>query len=571
VRYVLVDEYQDTNYLQQQILTGLASATRNLCVVGDEDQSLYRFRGATVRNILEFPALFPECKVVKLTTNYRSHQTIVHAYDRWMASADWSNPAGRPFRYDKTITPDPNTDFPHYPAVFAIHGVDRGDEARRFADLVAYLKAEGVIEDFSQVALLLRSVRADHSGPYVDALQAKGIPAFCPRARTYFDNDEIRAMVGCFALLLGYHGAERGDLSGFALQELAAYVDGCIVEVAQRYRPPHPLAAALRGLVAEIQGLQEGQSLDVRPADYFYRLLAGEPFLTFVKDENRARTLAIFSQLLNAFQNYSHYSVITYRNREHLRDHLFNSFLRLLHDGGINDYEDPDQPFPRGYVQVLTIHQSKGLEFPVVAVGSLTVQVSSDKQVDRHLQPFYHRPPFEPERRITEFDRMRLHYVAFSRAEKLLVLTTTGQPKPHFNAIVQGQPQWPYVQQQLLAAQRFAIKDRVPVKKRYSFTGDVTVYETCPRQYQFFREYDFTPSRSAVIFFGLLVHQTIEEVHRIVLDGGLDTLDDARIIALFEHTFAVLTLAFRSNLAGGGGMGVGCAGGRVYHNERAGR
>ena len=82
-----------------------------------------------------------------------------------------------------------------------------------------------------------------------------------------------------------------------------------------------------------------------------------------------------------------------------------------------------------------------------------------------------------------------------------------------------------------------------PYKRSYSFTGDLKIYETCPRQYQFFREYDFTPSRSAVIFFGLLVHQTIEEVHRIVIDGHIDSLNNARIRELFERTFRFLCLS----------------------------
>ena len=81
------------------------------------------------------------------------------------------------------------------------------------------------------------------------------------------------------------------------------------------------------------------------------------------------------------------------------------------------------------------------------------------------------------------------------------------------------------------------------IKKTYSFTGDLRIYETCPRQYQFFREYDFTPSRSAVIFFGLLVHQSIEEIHRIALDGRLDMLDEAHIRDLFERSFQILCLS----------------------------
>jgi DNA helicase-2/ATP-dependent DNA helicase PcrA len=230
--HVLVDEYQDTNALQADILEGMrpAGTPRNLTVVGDDAQAIYGFRAATVRNILEFPQRFPGCSKVKLTTNYRSHEKIVAAYDRWMASADWSNPNGPPFRFDKTIEPDPQTEHPGYPAVFSIWGGDAQDEARRFADFVAYLKEQEVIVDYNQVALLLHSVRLNHSGPYIEALAKKGIPAFCPRARSYFENEEVRLMVGCFAVLFGYHGDGRGELRGRALQDLGRYTDECIVE-----------------------------------------------------------------------------------------------------------------------------------------------------------------------------------------------------------------------------------------------------------------------------------------------------------------------------------------------------
>lgn len=130
------------------------------------------------------------------------------------------------------------------------------------------------------------------------------------------------------------------------------------------YGEPHPLAKALQQFNGGIDRLTDGEGLDLRPADYLYRLLAFEPFASLVQNENRARNLAIFSQLLNIFQSYYHYTVVTFRNRVSLRFHLFNSFFRLLHEGGINEYEDPDQPFPKGYVQVMTIHQAKGLEFP---------------------------------------------------------------------------------------------------------------------------------------------------------------------------------------------------------------
>jgi len=542
IRHVLVDEYQDTNYIQEQILLKLTDASRNLCVVGDEDQSLYRFRGATVRNILEFSRRFHGCEIIKLTTNYRSHRAIIKRYDRWMSSVDWSNPGGAPFRYDKTIEADPEAEYPDYPAVVGIWGTNQRDEGERFADLVAFLRNSGVVADFSQVALLLHSVREEYSGPYIKALETKGIPSFCPRARAFFEIPAVRDMVACFALLFGWYGDGRGDVSKTAAA-LAGFVDDALVGLARRFAAPHPLALALQKWTGRIAALEDGESLDLRPADYFYRLLALEPFRTALENENTARNLAIFSRLLNVFQSYYHYTVVTHANRDSLRFHFFGSFLRLLFDGGINEYEDPDRPFPKGHVQIMTIHQSKGLEFPVVVVGSLAKQLSSAKRIDGDLAPFFHRPPFEPPKRITLFDRMRLHYVAFSRARKLLVLAGHKEPKPHFAPIWQGLPQWPYVEKELLAAQRFEMRERMPVKKSYSFTGDLRIYETCPRQYQFFREYDFTPSRSAVIFFGLLVHQSIEEIHRIAMDGRLDSLDEPRIRDIFERTFRFLSMS----------------------------
>lgn len=189
-----------------------------------------------------------------------------------MAAADWSNPRGLPFRYEKTIQPDPNGQYPDYPAIFAIWGKNARDEAERFADLVAFLKTNEVIADYSQVALLLHSVRQDHSGSYLDALQAKGIPAFCPRARTYFDNDEVRLMVACFAVIFGYYGEGRGEMTGQAVAALAQYVDAGIVELGRRYGHPHPLAVTLQRFVTDIASLQEGETLKLASGRLFLPL-----------------------------------------------------------------------------------------------------------------------------------------------------------------------------------------------------------------------------------------------------------------------------------------------------------
>ena len=88
LRYVMIDEYQDTNYVQEQLIFMIAEMHRNICVVGDDDQGLYRFRGATIRNILEFPSKWEGCVQYSLVENYRSEKDIVNFYNEWMQDTE---------------------------------------------------------------------------------------------------------------------------------------------------------------------------------------------------------------------------------------------------------------------------------------------------------------------------------------------------------------------------------------------------------------------------------------------------------------------------------------------------
>ena len=190
----------------------------------------------------------------------------------------------------------------------------------------------------------------------------------------------------------------------------------------------------------------------------------------------------------------------------------------------------------------MTIHQSKGLEFPVVVVDSLDRQFRVIKQIDRDLGEFYKRGTFETEKQMTKFDRMRHFYVAFSRAEKILVLSTHKRPKDWFIPIWEGLDQWPYVKKDTLKALRFELKQQFVPKKSYSISA-INVYETCPLQYLFYREYEFQPSRSAQILFGSLVHQTIEDVHKYCLEGKIDKITYDKIESWFNPvSYTHLTL-----------------------------
>ena len=307
IRHLLCDEYQDTSHAQERLLRRLARAHGNLCVVGDDDQSLYRFRGADVGNILEFPSRFPDCRVVRLTVNYRSHPSIVHAYDRWMASSDWSNPDPNlpPFRHDKTIVPRAANDG-DYPAVISIGGNDPWDEEEQLVDLLRFLKRNRVIGNYSQVALLLHSVREEVAGRYLDALDEGGIPAAVARAR------------------------------------------------------PLPLGSGRHG----------------------------------TRDE----------------------------------------------------------------VVVTTMHRSKGLEWDVAVVGSLDIRSANVDPVGRVLLPHTGRRGREPSERIAGFDHMRQHYVGFSRARRLLVLSAFESPRARFGPIWNAARRWTVLnarERRALARQRF--------------------------------------------------------------------------------------------------------------------
>ena len=179
IRYLICDEYQDTSYVQEMLLLRLTRSHGNICVVGDDDQSIYRFRGASVRNLLEFPEHFPNCHTVELGVNHRSHPDIVAFCTGWMATAaDWSNPdaGGRPFRHPKRITPHDPARHGDYPAVIRVRGRSAGNEGRQLAELLNFLKSREVIARYDQVALLLHSVKGPRATGYLDALERAGIP-----------------------------------------------------------------------------------------------------------------------------------------------------------------------------------------------------------------------------------------------------------------------------------------------------------------------------------------------------------------------------------------------------------
>ncbi|GCF11283.1 ATP-dependent helicase [Dictyobacter arantiisoli] len=546
IRYVLVDEYQDTNYIQEQLLASLAAATpqNNFCVVGDEDQSLYRFRGATVRNILEFHQTFPECRQIELTINYRSNSQIIDTCNQWMRSLDDSLSranAGQAtiFRTSKTIRPDPSVPAVIHPAVVTLSEFDPEREAEQLAILVSDLKAVNKIQDYSQVALLLQSVRPDYSEPYIRAFQARGIPASCLRARDYFAQMEVQLLIGCFTQLLHfYDGAALPEQENFI-----DYVRACkamAIKYSQQYGD---LRSELAAIQQELWTEDEDRTApEQQLADYFYRLLATEAFKSFRVQKQPLANLVLFSQHLKTFFSSFQHLTVTSKNLSALQHDFFYIFLYLLHQEGVNQMADPDELVPEDHVQIITIHQSKGLEFPVVIVGRMDRKPFSVDALDKPIKPFYRREPFEPDKYIPAFDLRRLFYVAFSRAQQLLILSASKRPQTQFMGLFQENPASAYNYQAILDMPAAGPHKRHdPPKRRFSLTGHIITYTTCPKRFEYFREYGFMPARTANTFYGQLIHQTLEAIHRVTLERSLAVLEDAEIEDLFKRTFYFLT------------------------------
>ena len=567
--YLMVDEYQDTNTIQERILLLLAGERRNLCVVGDDDQGLYRFRGATIRNILEFPALFDEgqCKQVALTVNYRSHPDIIRFYNEWMQEQTWDD-GTRSFRFAKKIVPRDDV-FPEVATAVRLAATDAPDATTNWhAEVLGFLhglRDSGRLADWNQVAFLFRSVKNDRVVALARFLEGQGVPVFSPRSNMFFEREEIRLMIGALIFLFPQFPKVRQWAEGAQLDIWTYYDHLCFKPFTDELRKPEN-----KRLLDWARPLAKRHAVLAQNTDYafsglFYQLLQFPLFSRFLSEDalhgvdkgRAARNLATLSKLLTKFEYLHYVSVLNPEWLEkNLRD-LCNQYLRFLSDGGIGEYEDEAEYAPKGCVSFLTVHQSKGLEFPVVVCGSLeAVPRKQHTALDELLEDggYLSKPRFEPLEHIKHFDFRRLFYTAFSRAQNLLVLAAQERngrglgksPSRYFEQLFYELPSWRTVP---LDALSFEAVKEINLKREYSFTSHITVFENCAEQYRFFKDLEFAPIRESPMLFGTLVHQTIEDIHKTVLRGEEGTITFDAIRSWFSTNYAMLSKKERVYLA----------------------
>ena len=397
-RYVVVDEYQDTSVAQFHLVRLLAGGTNNVCVVGDDDQSIYKFRGATIENILNFEKVFSGAKTIRLEQNYRSTANILNA-----ANSVIKNNMGRKGKTLWTESGD-GEKVHHYTAT------NEQDEASHIADVIGeHLRAGASLKDHA----VLYRMNAQ-SNPIETYFARAGIPYRIVGGQRFFDRKEVKDINSYLAVIVNPRDDVRlrriineparkiGMTTIDKIGELASAAGVPMMEIIAHVRDYPALQRACAPLerfyemYRELCDLSISEPLDVFVGDVIKKS-GYEAMLKAMKEEGDTR-LENLGQLVSSIKTYAD------QNGEDATLAGFLEEVALISD--LDSYDnDADS------VTMMTIHSAKGLEFPYVFVIGMEDGIFPGDMAK------YNEEDMEEERRLC--------YVAITRAKKELYLSSS--------------------------------------------------------------------------------------------------------------------------------------------------
>jgi DNA helicase-2/ATP-dependent DNA helicase PcrA len=556
-RYVLVDEFQDTNRAQSELVAILAERHRNVTVVGDDDQSIYRFRGAAISNILEFRDRYRGARTVVLRRNYRSLAPILDRAHRLIRHNDPDRLEVR-VGISKRLVPERSA--PDAPPVrHRVFGTPAEEADWIAGDIRARLAAGAAARDH---AVLVRA-NAD-ADPILRALNAAGVPWRFSGSSGLYARPEIRLLlsllravadpgstVDVYALAASEHFAVPAD-------DLAALMSAS----RRQHRPAVELLDALEAEPGLVRLSDAGRTTlrrlraDLRRyTELAQRRPAGEVLYTFLRESGwlGALTGAASVRGDEAVANIARFFDIVRAQSAVLADDravFLARHLRTLIDAG-DDPATADLDPDVDAVAVLTVHKAKGLEFPVVYVPGL----AADRFPARGRRETLPLPAALVDEILPEGDghlqeERRLFYVAMTRARDELHLShATEGPGGRARRVS------PFVLEALeLPSERSAASaPAAPLEKLAAMApraptpepqpapieGPLTLshsaiddYLSCPLRYKFSHVLRVpTPPHHAMVY-GAALHQAVQEFHRAHARGRV--LSEAELIAAFE-------------------------------------
>lgn len=428
-KYILVDELQDTNYIQFQLLRLLAGKDPNLTVVGDDDQSIFRFRGASLNNILNFRQAYPQHKKVVLNRNYRSSQAILDSAYQLIKQND-------PYRleYHENINKVlQSTVEQEEKSIHLLQFDTISHEADRVAEIIEEKVKQGY--NYGQIAILVR--RNADADPFLRALNMKEIPFRFSGSRGLYSQKEIKILVSFIKALTDFEDSK--SLFYLALSE-AYGVDSYDLTVISNYayKKNIPLHKVFKKISEENCPLdiKENSKEQIRKIFddllYFVRLAgsqnAGRIIYSFLEKSGYLKSLVEegglkaevkIKNIRLFFDKVKNFSELT----EDDSIHSFAQHLDLLQQVGDNP-ATAEAELEEDAVNVLTVHKAKGLEFPVVFMVSLI----ADRFPGRERREKIPVPDEILKEELPEGtnyiqEERRLFYVGMTRAKKFIYLT----------------------------------------------------------------------------------------------------------------------------------------------------
>ncbi len=530
VEYVIVDEYQDINPVQESIIRSLHEIGAKVCVVGDDDQTIYQWRGSDVQNILEFESRYPNVEQIWLEENFRSSERIIDVAQAFIKQN--SN------RLQKSMKPRGSQTY-HDGDIVALNFDSPAEEAEHIAETICSLCGVAFEENgqsrglsWSDMAILLRSVR-NNGESIIEALKAAKIPYVVTGMTNLFDTLEADASRQLFYFMV-------------------SRIDACALEAA--WQRTNILLNQI-SLKQAIKNASKTRALLYDPNQTRKkRFSIQRVFLDFINDagireeevpDNRGEivffNLGKFSQVISDFET------IHFRSDPVQKYQDFANFLQYQVDNTYPEGGQDNQYVNLDAVTVLTIHQAKGMEWPVVFVPALLRnRFPSAKTAGKtvwHLIPEDGVRNQERYRNSLE-DERRLFYVAITRSRKYLHMSWAPIPRKG-NRYKKPSEFWDDVLPSKFVKRltpNYENRRRLQQQPKSGITNvvftfsDIKYFFECPYQFKLRILYGFNAPIELALGYGKSLHDALAEVHMRAIRGEIASSDEVpRLVATHLH------------------------------------
>lgn len=511
-KYILVDEFQDTNYSQSQIVYMLSQEHKNVTVVGDDDQSIYRFRGAAISNILQFRNIYPQAKVVVLTKNYRSNQEIL---DKAYNLIQFNNPDRLEFveKIDKKLVSSQKT---KKNSVILLSKETQEDEVEAVVgEIIKLKKNKGY--NFSDFAILVRA--NSQALEFAKSLDRTGIPYFYPGSTRFFSDEHVSAMISLIKVLvnpfdsinfykiLNLECFDIPSLEVLKLVSISKESDESLFEVAQK-KGSKKIKNTIDTLVKYIDKSKKQPSWEL-----LYEFLVETRILNKFLEEGtweaqiKIKNTAKFLENLKIFSN---------ANPEASLINV-SEWLEIVSQFGEakEEWEEEDA------VKIFTVHGAKGLEFPVVfLVNLVNLRFPSTNKSEQISVPDDLIKETLPSGNFHMQEERRLFYVGMTRAKDYLYLTAAKKYKDNklpkkispfvFEALGEVSNN---SSPQITPVKLEVVKRDSNLKVGYLSHSQIETFKICPLHYKLRYVVGLMPPKSASESLGISIHATMNDLY----------------------------------------------------------